>query len=286
LASGEDLQRLYRLVAFDRVLARLFRDGPAGPWILKGGCALEIRYHLAARTTVDLDLALPGTKGFGGSPAEVITKVWDRLSSDLERDLKDGFEVRVSTPTQEFTAPPKGGARYPVALRMGGKRFSNFHLDVGFGDVVVDRPDILSGEEFLSFAGIPPARVPVLPVAQQFAEKVHAYTLPRDGPHNTRVKDLVDLVIMLEKGPPDSTGVQRAVEMTFACRGTHAIPTLVPDPPMGWTRPYERMAEEVGLTSPSLDDGYRRVAEFWSRMDFASPSNEHRNPGTEPDERE
>jgi hypothetical protein len=54
-----DLHRLRRQVVFDRLLARLFdpsqpvRDG----WVLKGGYALEMRFHMA-RSTKDLDLTV------------------------------------------------------------------------------------------------------------------------------------------------------------------------------------------------------------------------------------
>jgi predicted nucleotidyltransferase component of viral defense system len=45
--------------------------------------------------------------------------------------------------------------------------------------------------------GFEPAWFPVYPVAQQFAEKLHAYTLPRDV-ENTRAKDLADMVWLMQ----------------------------------------------------------------------------------------
>lgn len=50
------VSRLRRRVAFDRLLARLFRVDPA-PWVLKGGYALELRFRMA-RATVDIDLTV------------------------------------------------------------------------------------------------------------------------------------------------------------------------------------------------------------------------------------
>lgn len=50
------INRLRRQVAFDRLLARLFRIDPA-PWVLKGGYALELRFR-TARATVDIDLTV------------------------------------------------------------------------------------------------------------------------------------------------------------------------------------------------------------------------------------
>src|SRR4029453_4968298 len=65
--DGVDLHRLRRPVAFDRVLARMFdqsqpaRDG----WVLKGGYALEMRFHMA-RSTKDLDLTVRNAQGREG----------------------------------------------------------------------------------------------------------------------------------------------------------------------------------------------------------------------------
>lgn len=50
------VSRLRRQVAFDRLLARLFRIDPAA-WVLKGGYALELRFR-SARATVDIDLTV------------------------------------------------------------------------------------------------------------------------------------------------------------------------------------------------------------------------------------
>lgn len=50
------VNRLRRQVAFDRLLARLFRIDPA-PWVLKGGYALELRFR-TARATIDIDLTV------------------------------------------------------------------------------------------------------------------------------------------------------------------------------------------------------------------------------------
>ena len=35
----------------------------------------------------------------------------------------------------------------------------------------------------------------MIPCEQQFAENLHTYTLPRKGVANTRVRDLVDMVL-------------------------------------------------------------------------------------------
>jgi hypothetical protein len=54
LATGVDLQRLRRKVAFERFLARIFACETKN-FFLKGGYAMELRLS-AARATKDIDL--------------------------------------------------------------------------------------------------------------------------------------------------------------------------------------------------------------------------------------
>src|SRR5947208_1274777 len=50
--------------------------------------------------------------------------------------------------------------------------------------------------------------------------------LPADssGRLNTRTKDLVDLVLLIERGIPDAAGIRSALRATFSARGTHPLP--------------------------------------------------------------
>lgn len=42
--SGQDLQRLRRKVAFDRLLERVFQGNRESQFLLKGGYAMELRF--------------------------------------------------------------------------------------------------------------------------------------------------------------------------------------------------------------------------------------------------
>ena len=55
LQTGVPLARLRKMVAFDRLLARLIQHHPK-IWVLKGGLALQLRIGEHARTTKDIDL--------------------------------------------------------------------------------------------------------------------------------------------------------------------------------------------------------------------------------------
>jgi hypothetical protein len=72
------------------------------------------------------------------------------------------------------------------------------------------------GQADLTFAGIERARLPVYPLADHFAEKLHAYTRP--GERRTRVKDLLDLTVILEEladDLPSAEIIRHTIEATF-----------------------------------------------------------------------
>ncbi len=97
----------------------------------------------------------------------------------------------------ELNQAPEGGSRFPIDARLDGRSFVKFHVDLGVGDEVIEPVDRIIGDDWLAFAGIPTIAVPTLSAEQHWAEKLHAYTLPRDGATNSRVKDLVDLVLLI-----------------------------------------------------------------------------------------
>jgi len=248
-AEGIDLQRLRRQVSFDRLLARLFSE-PNAPWLLKGGYAMELRLR-SARTTKDIDLSLPGEVGRKG---DILERLQDRAATDMG----DYFTFAVGLPQMDLDGAPEGGSRYPVIASLAGRVFTKFHLDVGIGDAIVRPTEIVRGRDWLKFAGIP--LVPCIAISreQQFAEKLHAYTRQRERP-NSRVKDLVDMALLVKMGMLESPKLKEAIQMTFEQRGTHAVPTVFPEPPESWQQPYAQLAEECGLEW-TIDESVQAVA--------------------------
>ena len=139
-----------------------------------------------------------------------------------------------------------GGARYPVEARMDERTFARFHLDAGVGDVVMRPLETIVCRGWLGFAGIESSRILMIAREQQFAEKVHAYTLPRNAA-NSRVKDLVDLALLIGSGGLDKQRIMEALRLTFERRGTHDLPANLVPPPADWQVPFHALAEECGL---------------------------------------
>jgi hypothetical protein len=249
-----DLQRLRRQVAFDRFLARLFRHGDKN-WVLKGGYAMELRFH-TARATKDLDFTLRA------QPAGKEYTILGYLQDAGAMEAGDFFMFRVGQATMDLDGAPYGGARYPVEAIMAGRTFVKFHLDVGVGDVIVEPVEVAQTRDWLGFAGIDAPRVPMIRREQQFAEKIHAYTLPRPTAPNSRVRDLVDLVLLIRSDTLDATRVVECLRRTFARRDTHIIPRTLEAPPESWTAPFAALAEECSLRV-SVSEAFSDLARYF-----------------------
>ncbi len=263
--SQTSLGRVRRQVAFERFLARLFHEA-SSPWLLKGGYALELRLGDTARSTRDLDLSVPYPQRLITGEGGAGMAVREALADAAERDLGDWFEFAIGPTMADLDGPPGGGARYPLDCRVDGRIFAQFHVDVGLGDQVAGEPEWLVGHDFLAFAGVPPAQLVVLPPAQHFAEKIHAYTFPWQGRPNTRVRDLVDLVLLIDTGALDPAVTVAALRLTFTGRATHPLPRALPPPPQAWATPFAALASEVNLTERTVDAAFARVSGFYATL--------------------
>jgi|HubBroStandDraft_6_1064221.scaffolds.fasta_scaffold146808_2 hypothetical protein len=261
-----DLQRLRRQVAFDRLLARLFPKGPKGtyPWMLKGGYVMELRIR-SARTTRDIDLTLHDGTRLAKDPGERRQQVRAMLQDAASTQLPDYFEFLIGEPREEMDGAPEGGSRYPVEARMDGRVFARFHVAIGIGDKVMEPLDEVQGRDWLGFGGIAPPVFPVISQEQQFAEKLHAYSLPRLDRVNTRTKDLIDMVLLIRRGALDASRLAAAIEATFARRTTHTIPELLEAPPAEWERVFTALARECDLEM-TLREGFGVVQEFLGKI--------------------
>ncbi|WSM39818.1 nucleotidyl transferase AbiEii/AbiGii toxin family protein [Streptomyces cellulosae] len=261
-ASGTDLSRRRRLVVFDRMAARLAED-PAGGWVLKGGAAMEFRLTGRARTTKDLDLALRPEDGSDTDGGEVRELLIEALSIDLDGDW---FRFRVGVPVS-LTADTagRGGWRFSVEAHLAGKLFAGVRVDVVDRGEEIVRTERLPLPNALAFAGTPQRTMEAVDRRQHFAEKLHAFTRDYGDRPNTRVKDLVDLVLLAEDGLPGDAALVAAVRHVFAVRDTHDVPDELPDPPPRWRESYPELAQELTTgIPPTLDAALALVRGLWA----------------------
>jgi predicted nucleotidyltransferase component of viral defense system len=249
----QDLAGLQRRVAFERFLVRLFQNNER--WVLKGGYALELRLREKARATLDLDL---------GVPPPPYENLFAALQEVAEYDLGDFFVFRIRTSRTPLQGPPLGGRRFSVEALLGGKPYSRFVVDVGQGDELSETVEWIEGQIDLGFAGLERTRFAVYPLVDHFAEKLHAYTRPRQIP--TRVKDLVDMALLLELQIKVSPDLLKTVIAVFKRYATHPLPEVFPLPPAAWEQPFRQMAQATGLEPSDIHHWWGRIEVFYRNL--------------------
>lgn len=262
---GTTFERLRTKLMLERLLARLFHADDA-PWLLKGGMAFELRYHPRARSTRDVDLVMLASDSGSSHEPGSLAAVREALQRAARIDLGDYLQFTVGDARKELQGPPGGGASFPVTARLADKEFGRFHVDVGLGDALVGAPEVLVGDDLLGFAGIGPARVRAIGRPQQFAEKLHAYTHPWGERENRRVKDLVDMVLLVERGALDQRDVREAARATFAARAKQSVPVQLAPPPASWRSEYATLAADAGVGARDVDAAFALLAAYWARV--------------------
>lgn len=249
--NQQSLVRLRKSVAFDRLMARLLAVAP-DRWILKGGLALDYRLQENARTTLDVDFLRPD--GEEAAHADLIAAqsvaLDDFFAFEIERtDRLDDVLEGIAT-------------RYRATCTLASHRFEMIAIDIGHGDVLIGDTDLLTGSDLLAFAGIASVAIPVIPIAQIIAEKVHAYTRTYGATQSSsRVKDLVDLVLIQRNETVNAGAVRQAFQITFEHRGTHPLPDRLPPPPSNWRMPFAKLAGPLDVPN-DIDLALTLVAAF------------------------
>ncbi|MHB8692116.1 MAG: nucleotidyl transferase AbiEii/AbiGii toxin family protein [Solirubrobacteraceae bacterium] len=250
--TGLPLARLRKQVAFELFLCRLVTVAP-NRWVLKGALALELRLKATTRPTKDIDL---GRDDDEQAAIEDITAA--------QQLVLDDFFTYNAIRTDEFDRTDEFAAvRLHVTAQLAGRTFEQFTVDIGFTDSIPDTPDTIKTSDLLAFADIDPIELPVLPLAQHLAEKVHAYTCSYGtaGRPSTRPKDLVDILLISGSEPIDARALRNALEATFAERQRQELPSSLPAPPADWAAPYGRLAADVGV-EPELGAAFANAARF------------------------
>ncbi len=263
--NGQDLQSLRRKVAFDRLLARIF-SRENSKFYLKGGYALEMRLA-EARVTKDIDLTCVLR---ASNENDILTEIiLDEIQSLASLDLNDFFSYQIGKPQMDLDNAPYGGSRYPVSAMIDGKLFVRFQLDIGADIVEVDQVEQLKGVDWLEFCNIQAPIISTISIEQQLAEKLHAYSLPREDRLNTRAKDLIDIVLLLNMRSIKIEAFKQVLQKVFTTRNTHPIPKLLDSPPSEWTIRFKEMAKECGINQDMVSS-FEKVSCFYNQLHHTS----------------
>jgi len=243
-ADQTDFNQVLVRYALERFLYRLSQSAHADHFLLKGAMLFNLWYDMPHRPTRDADLL-----GFGPSDLKSIGQTFRDIVSVA---ADDGIVFDPASVSVEEIRKAAGyaGARVLVSAELARARCKT-QIDIGFGDAVTPGP--VEAVYPVLIADFPAPHLRTYPVYTVIAEKLHAIELL--GMTNSRLKDYLDLSVLLEREELDPATLANAIAATFTRRGT-ALPTELP----------------IGLTDEFANDTSRQAlwAAFLRKNELAA----------------
>jgi predicted transcriptional regulator len=238
--TGIPISRYRKIIAFNRLLARLIVVDPDG-WVLKGGYMMELQFHQKARTTKDIDLLFI-------KPDAEIQKILRQAS---KISIADWFSFEIGSPVMENQGGEKT-VRYSVKAFLDSRTFESFHIDINNHDQILAKPKFVDSGDILRLSEFPPFKIPCYSFEQQIAEKFHALTRSYKSGAVSRVKDLVDILLIANTNKISFTRLRKYLISTFENRKTHQIPMNAPEISPDYEMNFAKLSREIGLKQKNL----------------------------------
>lgn len=250
--------RLRRLVAVS-VLAEMLDglDDGTPHLALKGGASMEVRFGVVARASRDVDAL--SDLDLEDAFAEIglrLGRGWGGFTARLTERTEIGRAGIIPAPQ-----------RCKVKLAYLGKPFATIDFELGVAEAgsfeLLER--IESAVELERVRLAPASEVTVLGVHYQIAQKLHACTeVPAEGA-NPRVHDIYDVLLLADIAEEHGLHLTRvACEDTFAHRGRHSWPPILPDWP-DWRQLWESL-DVPDHARFGYDEARMRLAELIGRI--------------------
>lgn len=245
------LAELQRQFAYDRFPQRL--NARDDGWVLKGAAALLAR-GVSLRATRDVDLY----RRAGLVEADMT------LREALALDLGDWFTFDAGR-SRQMTAGVMG-LTIAVTARIGIREWERFNVDlVGEAARMTGEPEVVPALARIDLAELRQPGYRVWPLADHVADKLAATfaTYGRSNQPSTRVKDLIDLVVLAHCAHMSADDAIAAIRAQ-ASRREIVLPGRFDIPDLDhWSRHYPIEARRVrGLTEQTLGDAVSIVRIF------------------------
>lgn len=215
-AQRVDFNQVLIRYALERILYRLSQSKYADHFLLKGALLFALWYDMPHRPTRDADLL-----GFGSSDLESIGQTFRDIACVV---VDDGIVFDPASVSVEEIRKDAGyaGARVLITGEIAKARCKT-QIDIGFGDAVTPGP--VQAVYPVLIQDFPAPRLRTYPAYTVVAEKLHAIALL--GMTNSRLKDYLDLSVLLERETLNPITLAQAIAATFVRRGM-AVPTELP----------------------------------------------------------
>lgn len=215
-AEGTDFNQVLVRFALERLLYRLSQSEHAERFLLKGALLFTLWYDMPHRATRDADFL-----GFGASDLPSVERTFREIVSVA---ASDGMVFDPDSVVVEEIRKDAGyaGARVTIRGELSGAR-CKAQVDIGFGDAVTPGP--IDAVYPVMLDDLPAPQLRTYPVYTVIAEKLHAIALL--GMTNSRLKDYLDLAVLLEREYLEAGTLAAAITATFTRRGM-AVPGTWP----------------------------------------------------------
>ncbi|CAM3702474.1 hypothetical protein LLO_2898 [Legionella longbeachae NSW150] len=216
IKEGSDFNAVLTRYGLERLLYRIGESEYSKQFLLKGALLFNLWYDMPHRPTKDIDLL-----GFGDNDLAYVKQTFSkicRISTD------DGISFLSESVTVDTIKKDGGytGARVELFGELAKAKIK-IQIDIGYGDAVTPGP--IDAHYPVLLSDLPAPKIWTYPIYTVIAEKLHAIALL--GMANSRLKDYLDLYVLLSNEQIDNQVLAKAIQATFNRRGMD-LPEALP----------------------------------------------------------
>jgi predicted nucleotidyltransferase component of viral defense system len=222
--TGRPFNELLQYFAMERFLYRLSKSSYADNFILKGALMLAVWEAPLSRATMDIDL-------LGRIDNSVEAMIEFTRAICRQKVNLDGISFDENSITGERITEDADYEGVRVRFRGSlGTAQVTMQLDIGFGDLVVPKPELIYYPTILDLEA---PQLLGYSIESTIAEKFEA--MVKLGVLNSRMKDFFDIWLLLRQFDFRGPRLARAIAKTFSLRGTE-----ITMEPIALTTPFSK----------------------------------------------
>lgn len=209
IKSGKTNEYIQTHYFIERLLYRLSISRFANEFVLKGGLLLHAIFDNRARATRDIDLLARQISNIPDQMINVFREICAIPVDDGVTFDEKSISAEPITEDADYT-----GIRLKVVCFLDRTQ-SNVQFDIGFGDVIVPKPERMM---YPSLLGMEEAKLLVYSKESIIAEKFQAMVYLAQA--NSRMKDFYDIAMLASSYDYDGAVLREAVAQTLERRAT------------------------------------------------------------------
>lgn len=214
--EGSDFNAVLTRYGLERLLYRIGESEYSNQFLLKGALLFNLWYDMPHRPTKDIDLL-----GFGDNDLAYIKQTFSKICSIF---ADDGISFLSESVTVDTIKKDGGytGARVELFGELAKAKIK-IQIDIGYSDAVTPGP--IDAHYPVLLSDFPAPKIRTYPIYTVIAEKLHAIALL--GMANSRLKNYLDLYVLLGNEQIDNQILAKAIQATFNRRGMD-LPEALP----------------------------------------------------------